>query len=128
MENKTDRIYPLAPFENENIDLEQRFEKKLNDVNEFNNHINNITETITYFKDRNNKSKKRYKKYKTLTTIRKSFDTFVIIATTLSSITLSLTRISLIVTPKSTACACALSIGNKVIYEIIINKDKKYKK
>ena len=83
---------------------------------------------ITYFKDKNNKSKRKYKKNKTLTTILKSFGTIVFIATTSSSITLSLTGISFIAIPKSTATACGLSIGNKVIYEIIINKYKKYKK
>ena len=79
----------------------------------------------TYFKDKNNKFKKKYKKYKTLTTILKSFDTFVIIATTSSSITLSLTEIGLMVIPISTATACGLSIGSKLIYEIIKNKYKK---
>ena len=139
MDQKTDRLYPSAPIENKNIDLEQRLEKKLNDVNSFNNHINNIKEMITYFKDKNkksntyfkdenNKSKKKYKKYKTITTILKSYDTFVNIATTSSSITLSLTAIGLIVIPISTASACALSIGNKVLYEVIINKFIKYKK
>ena len=83
---------------------------------------------INYFKDKNNKSKKKYEKYKTITTILKSFDTFVIIATTSSSITFSLTGIGLIVIAISTASACALSIGNKVIYEIITNKYNKYKK
>ena len=76
---------------------------------------------ITYFKDKNNKSKKKYKKYKTITTILKSFDTFVLIATTSSSINSSLTGIGLIAIPISTASACALSIGNKVLYEMIIN-------
>ena len=83
---------------------------------------------ITYFKDRNHKSKKKYKKYKTITTILKSLDAFVIIATTSSSNTLSLTGIGLIVIPISTASACALSVGNKVFYEVIINKYNKYKK
>ena len=126
MEAKTDRLYPSAPFEN--IDLEKRLEKKINDVNSFTNHINNIKEMITYFKDKNNKSKKKYKKFKTLTTILKSFDTFVIIATTSSSIALSLTGIGLIAIPISTATACGLSIGNKVLYEIIINKYNECKK
>ena len=63
-----------------------------------------------------------------LTTLIKSFDTFVIVATTSSSITLSLTGIGLLVIPITTASTCALSIGNKVIYEIIINKYNKYKK
>ena len=94
--------------------------KKFNDVNSFNNHINNNKEMITYFKDKNNKSKKKYEKYKTLTTILKSFDTFFIIATTSSSITLSLAGVGLKAIPKSTGTACGLSSGNKVINEIII--------
>ena len=128
MEAKTDRLYPSAPLENKNDDLERRIEKKTNDVNSFNNHVNNIKEMITYFKDKNHKSKKRYKKYKTITTILKSFDTLTIIATTSSSITLSLTGSGLIVIPISTATACRLSIGNKVLDEVIINKYNKYKK
>ena len=57
MEQKCDRFYPNAPLEN--IGLEKRLEKKLNDVNIFNNHISNIKEMVTNFKDKNNKSKKR---------------------------------------------------------------------
>ena len=83
---------------------------------------------ITYIEDKNNKRKKKYKKYKTITTTLKSFDTFVMIATTTSPNSLNLTGIGLIVIPKSTATACELSIGNKVIYEIIINKCNNYKK
>ena len=56
MDQKKHRLYPTAPFL-ENIDLEQRLEKKLNDVNSFNNPMNNIKEMITYFKDKNHKSK-----------------------------------------------------------------------
>ena len=126
MATPTLKIYPSAPLEKD--DLEQRLEKKLNDVNSFNNHINNIKEMITYFKDKNNKSKKKYNKYKTLTTILKSFDTIVIIATTSTSITLSVTGIGIIAIPISTATACGLSITNKVLYEIVMLKYNKYKK
>ena len=124
MDQKTDKLYQSAP-QIKNIDLKERLEKNLNDVNSFNNHINKIKEMITFFKDKNNKSKNKYKKYKTITKILKSFDTFVIIATTSSFITLSLTGIGLIVIPISIASACALSIGNKLTYEIIINKYNK---
>ena len=127
MEAKTDRLCPSISFEKDN-NLEQRLEKKLNDVNSFNNSINNIKEMITYFKDKNNKSKNKYKKHKTLTTIRKSFDTIVIIATTSTSITLSVTGIGLLAIPISTAAACGLSITNKVIYEMVMQKYNKYKK
>ena len=40
MEQKSERLYPSATLEI--IDLEQRLEKKLNDVNSFNNHISTI--------------------------------------------------------------------------------------
>ena len=109
-------------------DLQQRLQKKLKDVNSFNNHINNIKEKIEYFKDKDNKSKKKCINSKTLTTIIKSLDTFPVIAITSSSFTLSLTGIGLIAIPISTGTACAVSIGNKIIFEIIINKHNKHKK
>ena len=127
MEQKCDKLYPSAPLL-ENIDLEKRLEKKINDVNSFNNHVNNIKEMITYFKDKNNKSKKRYKNYKTLNTVLESVDSIVIIAATSTSITLSLTGIGLIVLPISAGIACTLSLGNKILHKLIINKYNKYKK
>ena len=127
MDQKCDKLYPNAPLL-ENIDLEKRLEKKINDVNSFNNHISNIKEMITYFKDKNNKSKKKYKNYKTLNTILESIDSIVIIAATSTSITLSITGIGLIVVPISTGIACTLSLGNKILHKIIINKYNKYKK
>ena len=127
MDQKTDKLYPSAPLL-ENIDLEKRLEKKINDVNSFNNHINNIKEMITYFKDENNKSKKKYKNYKTLNTLLESVDSIIIIGATSTSITLSITGIGMIILPISASIACALSLGNKVLHKIIINKYNKYKK
>ena len=83
---------------------------------------------ITYFKDKNHKSKEKYKNYKTLNTILESVDSIVIIGATSTSITLSITGIVLILLPISTAIACTLSLGNKVLHKLIINKYNKYKK
>ena len=127
MDQKTDKLYPSAPLL-ENIDLEKRLEKKINDVNSFNNHVNNIKEMITYFKDKNHKSKKRYKNYKTLNTVLKSVDRIVIIGATSTSITLSITGIGLIVLPISAGIACTLSLGSKVLHKLIMKKYNKYKK
>ena len=127
MEAKIDKLYPSAPLL-ESIDLEKRLKKRINDVNSFNNHISNIKEMITYFKDKNNKSKKKYKNYKTLNTILESVDSIVIIAATSTSITLSITGIGLIILPISAGIACGLSLGNKVLHKLIINKYNKYKK
>ena len=49
-----------------------------------------------------------------LTTLLKSVDTFVKIATTSSLITVSLTGVCLLVIPISPATACEISICNKV--------------
>ena len=127
MEQKCDKLHPSAPLL-ENIDLEKRLEKKINDVNGFNNHISNIKEMITYFKDKNHKFKKRYKNYKTLNTILESVDSIVIIGATSTSITLSITGVGLIILPISAGIACAPSLGNKILHKIIINKYNKYKK
>ena len=129
MDQKCDTLYPSAPLEKD-INLEQRLEEKLNDVNSFNNHISNIKEMITYFNDKNknNKSKKRYEKYKTLNTILESVDSIVIIGATSTSITLSITGIGLNILPIAAGKACTLSLGNKVLHKLIINKYKKNKK
>ena len=127
MEAKTDKLYPSAPLL-ENIDLEKRLEKKIKDVNIFINHINNIKETIIYFIDKNQKSKKRYKNYKTLNTVLESVDSIVIIGATSTSIFLSNTGIGLNILPISAGIACTLSLGNKVLHKLIINKYNKYKK
>ena len=125
MDQETDIIYPSAPLKNS--DLEQGLAEK-NDVNSLNNSINNIKGMITYFKDENNKSKKKNKINRMITTTFKSFDTLVILETTSSSNTLSSTGIGLIAITISTGAACRLSFGNKVIYEIIINRYNRYKK
>ena len=126
MEQKTDKLYPSEPLL-ENIDLAKKTREK-NDVNSFNNQVNNIKEMITFFKDKNPKSKKRYKIFKTLNTILESVDSIVIIGATSTSITLSITGIDLNILPISAGIACTLSLGNKVLQKLIINKYIKYKK
>ena len=128
MEQKTDRLYLSAPFETKNDDLEQRLEKKLNDVNSFNNSINNNKEMITYFKVKNHNSKKRYKNYKTLNTVLESEESIVIIGATSTSQTLSITGVGLTILPISASMACTLSLGNKILHKTIINKYNNYKK
>ena len=57
-----------------------------------------------------------------------SVNSIVIITAKSISITLSITGVGLINLPISAELACTLSLGNKVLHEIIINKNKKYKK
>ena len=79
---------------------------------------------IIYFGDKNHRSKKKTKN-KMLTTTFKSFDTIVITATTSSSFTSK--GFGLLRIPKSSSITCALTIGNKVIYEIVMQKFNEYK-
>ena len=60
MEQKCEKLYPSAPLL-ENIDLEKRLEKKINDVKKFNNHVNNIKEMITCFKEKITNQRKNAK-------------------------------------------------------------------
>ena len=55
MEQKTDILYPSAPFEKKNINFEQRLEKKLNDVKSF--EISIITINTSKIKTTNPKRK-----------------------------------------------------------------------
>ena len=83
---------------------------------------------IIYFQEKNHKSKRRYKNYKTIYNILESVDSIVIIGATSTSITLSITGISLIVLSITAGTVCTLSLGNKVLQKLIINKYKKNKK
>ena len=82
---------------------------------------------ITYFKDRNHKSKRKYKNFKTLSIIIESVDTIVIIGATSTSITPSITSIGLHVLPKSAGIVSAISLGNKILDKLVINKYNRYK-
>ena len=128
MEPKTTKLYPSAPLMISDQDLEQRLEKKLKDVNSCNNSKNNVKDLITYFGNKNHKPKEEFKKYETLDTILESMDTIGIIGATSTSIILSITGICLVVLPLSAGISCTLSLGNKVIHKIIINKYGQYKK
>ena len=55
-------------------------------------------------------------------------DTIVFIGATSTSLTLSFTGIGLTVLPISAGITCALSLGNKILHRLIINKYNEYKK
>ena len=83
---------------------------------------------ITYFKDKNHKSKKKYKNNKTLNKILESVDTVVNIGPTKTPVTLSVIGFGLMVVVISAGIACTLSLGNKVLHKLIINKQNKNEK
>ena len=115
----------LDPFET--IDMsnnnEKTLEKKINDINSFNN-SNNFKELMNYFKTENRESKKEYK---LLSAILKSVDTLVTSATTSTSVTLSVLGIALILVPQSVVVECEIILSNKVSYELVMQKFSKHR-
>ena len=73
-------------------------------------------------------TKRNKKNYKTLNTILESVDTIGIIGATSTSRTLSITGFGLIFLPVSAGIECTLSLANKVLQKIIMNKCTKNKK
>ena len=55
-----------------------------------------------------------------------SVDTITTIGATSASTTLSITGVCLIILPISAGIACTLSLGNKVLHKLIVNKCNKY--
>ena len=80
------KIYTSAPLELV-IAVEERVEKEINDVKNFNNSGNNITETIKYFKGENQKSGKKVKPFRYIL----EFFTHNFSATTSTFVNLSVT-------------------------------------
>ena len=70
----------------------------------------------------------RKKIYETLNTILESVDTIVFFGATTTSVTLSVIGVGLSKVPISAEVACALSLANKVLHKMNINKFNKYKK
>ena len=63
-----------------------------------------------------------------MNTVLESIDSIFINAATSTSKTLSVTGVGLIIVPISVDIACTLSLGNKILHKLIINKYNKYKK
>ena len=61
-------------------------------------------------------------------TLLESVDSIVIRAATSTSITLSVSGVGLNNLPISAGIACTLSLGNKILHKLFINKYSKYKK
>ena len=121
MEKTSDRLYPSASLEIKNNGLEQRLEKKWRKLTVLRTQLLTLKKWLHTSKLKI-KNQKETKKYKKITTIIKSFDTIFIIATTSSSIKLSLMGIGLKDTTILSSIACGLSNSIKTVYEIGMQK------
>ena len=108
------KLHPSAPLEPVTV-IEERLQKKYFDEHSSDISIFKLTENITYFTHENSKSKQRSEKFKVLSDKLKTFDTFVFIATTSNSFSLSITDSGRIVIPISTGLVCRLFLIVKYI-------------
>ena len=123
MTKHTIKSYPSAALENNG--LEQRLEKKINEVNSFDNSITDINEKPTYYKEKDHKSATKNEKHRTLTSIIDSVDTVVSTRALTSCATLSVTAVGIILVPISAGVSFALSLGNKGLHKMNIHKYRK---
>ena len=117
-----ERLYPNL---NEN-NWEEIINKKLKEVNSFNNSINNINLMSKYYEEEYKKLKKKYNKFKTLNKILNTIDSITIISTTSTSITFSLTGFGIITIPIIAGVGCGLTITSKILCEYLKTKEKSY--
>ena len=118
-------VYPFGPLASF-MDLKDRLNKKIKEVNSFNNSNNNIDGMITYFEDRINKSRKKKLYINSNLNFRISRHSRCYCSTT-TSVKLSVTGVGLLVLPKSAWIACDSSLGKKLIQKIINNHNNKHK-
>ena len=118
-------LYHSAPLES---DIEQRLEKKLNDVNSFKVSIENNKETIAYFKYQNRKTKKKDKSHETLSSLKESVNTVANFGTAAATYAnLLVTSVVFVEVPVSKGLVGALFVCKKAIYKIILKKCTIYK-
>ena len=110
------KIYPSASLEED--DLEQRIEKKLNHAKRFNNSSNKI-------EGKNPKSKKKHKNYKNPNSILKTGEDYCYYWSKIDFHKFVCYRFWVAV---SAGIACGLSLGTKILYEIVMKKYSEYKK
>ena len=105
---------------------EEIINKKLKEVNSFNNSINNINLISKFYEEEYKKLKKKHNKFKNLNKILNTIDSLVIISSTSTSITFSLTGFGIFTIPIIASVGCGITITSKIICEYLKTKEKYY--
>ena len=111
------KLYPN--FQPSAPDLELLIDKKIKDINSFNNSINNIILMMKYYDQQYQKQKKKYNKYNLINNAIQTLDSITKISTTSSSITFSITGIGVIVVPIVCGVGCSITILSKILSKYI---------
>ena len=113
------KLYPSLT-----IEVESMINKQLAKQASFNNSIQNILMMMKYYELEEKKYKKKYNKNKLINNLINSTDGVLIISTSPASITLSLTRVGIIVVPISAGVGCATGILVKICSSWLNKKNR----
>ena len=114
-----ERLYP----ELNSIEI---INKKMKEVNSFDNGINNKNLISRFYEENHKKLKKKNNKFKNLNKILNTIDSLNFIGSTSTSISLSVTRFGLIVVPITAGVACGIAISTKLASGTLKGKEKYY--
>ena len=117
-----ERLYPNL---NEN-NWEEIINKKLKEVNSFNNSINNINLISKFYEEEYKKLKKKYNKFRSLSKILNTTDSIIIISSTATSVTFAVTGFGVFTIPIIAGIGCGVTITSKVLFEYIKTREKHY--
>ena len=121
----SEKLYPNLEQQS-SVNWEEIINKKLKEVNSFNNSINNINLISKFYEDEYRKLKNIYNKFKTMNKILNTVDSLVIISTTSTSITFSITGFGIITIPIIAGIGCGITITSKIICEYLKTREKFY--
>ena len=116
----SEKLYPCLQ-QDQNLDL------RLKEINSFNNSIQNIKDIQNFY----NHEAKKYKKskiYKSINGLIQSIDGVSVLAVSSTCVTLSVTRVGLVVVPIASGIGAGLCIISKIAGEYLKRKKHNIKK
>ena len=122
----SEKLYPNLEQQS-SFNWEEIINKKLKEVNSFNNSINNINLISKFYEEEYKKLKKKYNKFKTLNKILTTLDSIIIISSTATSVTFAVTGFGVFTIPIIAGIrGWSVTITSKVLFEYIKTREKHY--
>ena len=113
----SENLYPcLQP--SDSLDL------RLEEINSFNNSIQNIKDIQNFYNHEAKKYKKKSKTYKIINGLIQSIDGVLLLGVSSTAITLSVTGVGLVVVPIASGIGAGVSIISKILNEYLKRKEQ----
>ena len=113
----SEKLYPCLR-ESDNLDM------RLEEINSFNNSIQNIKDIQNFYNHEAKKYKKKSKTYKIINDLIQSIDGVSVLAVSSTCVTLSVTGVGLVVVPIASRIGAGLCIISKIAGEYLKRKEQ----